>query len=262
MTNNIEHFYLVFQEDKLALIKNNNAYSFLHKSDVWPVRDRPIHAIEEREFNSYFAIEIDSQTILASDIQWLSLKEACHLLPPHYFSILSKAAQIILWDKQHQFCGFCGAKTRDEPNKLEKKCIECNAVFYSRIAPSIIVLIRKGEEILMARSPHFSPGVHALIAGFVEPGENLEEAVHREVFEEVGLKIKNLRYYNSQSWPFPNVLMLGFIADYESGDIVMQESEIESAGWYTKENLPGFPSYSFSISSQMIKAFVAGEFEH
>lgn len=108
----------------------------------------------------------------------------------------------------------------------------------------------------MARSPHFAPGVYGLIAGFVDPGENIEEAVHREVKEEVGLKIKNLVYYGSQPWPFPDSLMLAFTADYESGEIVMEPGEIEAAGWYKYNNLPGLPSSTLSIGMKLIMDFV------
>jgi NAD+ diphosphatase len=118
-------------------------------------------------------------------------------------------------------------------------------------------LIHRDDQILMARSPHFPPGVYGLIAGFVEAGESVEEAVHREVKEEVGLAIKNLRYFGSQAWPFPDSLMIGFFAEYESGDLLIDHSEIEEAGWYHYDQLPGHPSVTISIAYKLIKAFIA-----
>jgi NAD+ diphosphatase len=109
----------------------------------------------------------------------------------------------------------------------------------------------------MARSPHFIPGAYGLIAGFIEVGESIEEAVHREVKEEVSINIKNLRYFGSQPWPFPDSLMIGFIADYASGEINIDHEEIEAAGWYKFDNLPGRPSTRISIASQLIEHFVA-----
>lgn len=108
----------------------------------------------------------------------------------------------------------------------------------------------------MARSPHFLPGIYGLIAGFVETGESIEETVHREVAEEVGIKIKNLSYFGSQPWPFPDSLMIAFMAEYESGEIIIDKNEIEEAGWYRYDDLPGRPSMSFSIASTMLDNFI------
>lgn len=132
----------------------------------------------------------------------------------------------------------------------------CHLSFFPRISPSIIVLIKKADHLLMARSPHFLPGVYGLIAGFIDAGESIEEAVHREVKEEVGLKIKNLSYFGSQQWPFPDSLMIAFTADYCSGDITINPDEIEEAGWYKYNNLPGRPQTSVSIASKLIDNFI------
>jgi len=120
----------------------------------------------------------------------------------------------------------------------------------------VIVRIERGDEILLARSPHFAPGVYSTIAGFVEPGESLEETVIREVREEVGVEVANVRYFGSQPWPFPNSLMIGFVADYASGDLRLQEGEIEDAGWFTSDTLPGLPS-RYSIARRLIDEFIS-----
>ena len=127
---------------------------------------------------------------------------------------------------------------------------------FPRLSPAVIVLVQRGNQLLMARSRHFAPGVYSVLAGFVEPGETLEEAVEREVFEETGIRVKDIRYFGSQPWPFPHSLMIGFTARYAGGEIKINDEEIEDAGWYTADRLPGQPG-KISIARQLIEWFVA-----
>ena len=136
------------------------------------------------------------------------------------------------------------------------RCDSCESQHYPRLAPSMIVLVTRGDEILLARSPRFVIGVYSTLAGFVEPGESVEHCVAREVREEVGLEVKNLHYIGSQGWPFPHSLMLGFHAEYAGGDIVMQEDEIEDARWFRVDDLPPLPA-SRSIARHLIDLYVA-----
>jgi NAD+ diphosphatase len=136
-----------------------------------------------------------------------------------------------------------------------KQCPQCKLVNYPRLSPSIIVAVRRGNELLLARSPRFPAGMYSVLAGFVEPGETLEQAVEREVQEEVGLTVKNICYFGSQPWPFPNSLMIGYRAEYAGGEIQIDRVEIEDAGWYTAEHLPAIPS-RISIARQLIEAFI------
>ena len=157
----------------------------------------------------------------------------------------------------HQFCGICGTGTIRNNNNKFVSCPSCQIEVYPHIAPCIVVRIHKGEQILMARGINFLPGAWGLIAGFVEIGESLEEAVHREVKEEVGLEISDIKYWNSQPWPFPNnTLMVGFTATYKSGEIVIDPNEIETASFYSKNNLPGLPTTGYSLSSRMINEYI------
>lgn len=204
----------------------------------------------------YYCAEIIHKNNYTNKFHTVSFRQALSLVYPDEYAMAVKALSIINWDKNHQFCGRCGKNTVYQDNKFERTCLFCKIHFYPRISPSIIVLIYKGDHLVMARSPHFQPGVYALIAGFVEAGENVEEAVHREVKEEIGLEIKNLSYFGSQPWPFPDSLMLAFIAEYQSGDIVIDTNEIEEAGWYKFDNLPGRPSNSISIASKLIDYFI------
>ncbi len=171
------------------------------------------------------------------------------------FYLIGRAKQIVDWYNHHQHCGQCGHVTESGQNDRSTKCSQCGLMFYPRLSPSIIVCINKGDDILLAQNAQARAKFYSTLAGFVEPGESIEETVHREVFEEVGLKIKNLRYFGSQSWPFPNSLMLGFHAEYESGEIIIQEEELSDAQWFHYNNLPNKPA-SISISGWLINDFI------
>ena len=171
------------------------------------------------------------------------------------YQIAGKAVLVNDWYISHRFCGRCGTPTQIDEKDMMLKCPNCGQNHYPRIAPAIIVAIRKGDELLMAKHSYHDNIRYALIAGFVEPGEGIEEAVHREVLEEVGIKIKNLQYQRSQSWPFPNSLMLGFTAEYESGDIKVDGDEIVKALWFKKDEIIRYES-DISISDWLIQDFI------
>tara|TARA_B100000902_G_scaffold394578_1_gene451199 strand:- start:428 stop:1270 length:843 start_codon:yes stop_codon:yes gene_type:complete len=171
------------------------------------------------------------------------------------FYLAGRALQVVDWSECHQFCGRCGKATQDHKSDRAKQCIECRLISYPRLSPSIIVLVTRGEEMLLARNANWPSGMYSTLAGFVEAGESIEQTVHREVMEEVGLKVENLRYFGSQSWPFPNSLMLGFHAEYKSGDIVCQPGEIADAQWFTERSLPQTPPKT-AISGWLIDEFI------
>ena len=167
----------------------------------------------------------------------------------------TKAVLVNDWYISHKFCGRCGAMTQVDEKDMMLKCPKCGQVHYPRIAPAIIVAIRNEDKLLMAQHSYHDSIRFALIAGFVEPGESMEEAVHREVLEEVGIKIKNLNYKKSQSWPFPNSLMLAFEAEYESGEIKVDGDEIVKAKWFKKDEIIRYAS-DISISDWLIQEFI------
>lgn len=168
------------------------------------------------------------------------------------YLLLSRAHQLATWNKDHQFCGRCGTAMREKhPTEHTKICPKCTLRHYPRISPCIIVSIRKGDHILLARGLHAPKGKFSNIAGFVEAGETLEQAVAREVREEVGLEVSNIQYIDSQPWSFPHQLMVGFFADYTSGDIAPAPGEIDEADWYHIDDLPHIPN-SATISGQLI----------
>ncbi len=171
-----------------------------------------------------------------------------------FLGVAARASHILLFDRTTKFCGVCGARNRLMEAELAKRCPECDQVIYPRLSPAIIVLVRRDNEVLLARSPGFPPGVYSVVAGFVEPGETIEHAVHREVMEEIGITICNLHYIGSQPWPFPDSLMIGFVASYAGGTIRADKTEIEDAGWFKRGELPGLPG-PLSLSRVLIDLF-------
>lgn len=171
------------------------------------------------------------------------------------FYLAGRAQQLIDWLDTHRYCGRCGTETVDHKTDRARECPNCGHIAYPRLSPSIIVLVRKGDEMLLARNANWPSGFYSTLAGFVEPGESVEQTLHREVLEEVGVRVKNLHYLGSQSWPFPNSLMLGYHADYDGGDIVCQEGEIADAQWFRFDAMPNVPPPT-AISRWLIDAFV------
>ena len=161
------------------------------------------------------------------------------------------AAQLVRWNKSHTYCGRCGQPMSDKTDERAKECRDCNLISYPRLSPAVIVAVVKDGKLLLARSTRSPTGFFSVLAGFVEPGETLEECVVREVFEEVGIWVKNVQYFGSQLWPFPDSLMLGFTAEYSHGEITLNPSEIADAGWFTADNLPNIPP-KISIARRLI----------
>ncbi len=167
-----------------------------------------------------------------------------------------KANQILDWYKAHRFCGYCGQATIPDATQLAVRCISCNHHFFPRINPCVIVLVLKGDKMLLAKNARYRTNFLSCLAGFIEVGESAEDTVIREVKEESGLDVENIRYFKSQSWPFPSQLMLGFYADYKSGEIVPEPGEIEEADWYGIDDLPQVPSGKISVAGELIENFI------
>ncbi|AKB74141.1 NADH pyrophosphatase [Methanosarcina lacustris Z-7289] len=202
-----------------------------------------------------YSVELPADVRAPEGMEFVDLRKAHSEISEGCFELVNKAVQVMEWDRTNQFCSRCGTKTLQKPGERGKECPACGELFYPRISPAVIVLIRKGHEILLARSPNFPPGMYSLVAGFVEPGESAEAAVAREVWEEVGIKIKNINYFGTQAWPFPNSLMIGFTAEYDSEDIRPDGVEIEDAKWFSVEELPALPG-KISISRKLIDHFL------
>ena len=214
-----------------------------------------VQYLGHRNATACYAAEIAPGAALPKGWEYSGIRELFGRVPEDELAIAALAVQIIDFDRTTQFCGRCGAGTRQLRTERAKFCSDCNLITYPRLSPAIIVLVQKEDQILLARSTRFPPGLHSVIAGFVEPGEMLEYAVQREVREEVGIEVKNIQYFGSESWPFPHSLMIGFIADYASGEISIDNNEIVSAGWFYRDHLPPIPS-PLSISRALIDCWV------
>ncbi|VEG92534.1 NAD(+) diphosphatase [Legionella spiritensis] len=248
----------VVQNRTILMVNRNGEYQLPFFKDISEYKDKITCLHELGSFNgckSYCA-EITLGYEQNDGLTFVPIKRALDQFEDDCFSLIVRSTQILDWYKNHKYCGICGKETLQISALLEAHCKSCNFVFYPRISPSIIVLIKNQSKIIMARGEHFAEGVYGLIAGFVSPGETLEESVHREVLEEVGIKVKNIQYFGSQPWPFPDSLMIAFEADYDSGEIVIDDVEIKEAGWYDINNLPGMPSSSKSIARVMIDNFI------
>ena len=157
------------------------------------------------------------------------------------FSLGGRAVQIVEWGRNHRFCGRCGTATGPIPGERAKRCPACGLSTYPRLSPAVIVRVTRGDEILLARNARFPAAFFSVLAGFVEPGESLEGTVRRELQEEVAIAVKEIRYFSSQPWPFPNSLMIGFTAEWAAGEVTVDQSELAEAGWFTVDTLPSIP---------------------
>jgi len=250
-------WWFVFQGNKL-LIKPNGSEATIPfgpemKRFGYPLTRR--HFLGELDGNACYALELAEGQPLPEGVAMEGLRQVFGRVDEDFFWVAARAVQIVDWDRTHQFCSRCGAPTVQRESERSKECPKCGQIHFPRLAPAVIVRVERGNQILMARSRHFAPGVFSVLAGFVEPGETLEEAVAREVKEESGIRVKDIRYFGSQPWPFPHSLMIGFTAEYAGGEIALEDSELEAADWYTAENLPPQPG-KISIARKLIDAFV------
>ncbi|RPJ12015.1 MAG: NAD(+) diphosphatase [Deltaproteobacteria bacterium] len=202
-----------------------------------------------------YSAELAEGVVAPPEMALEGLRQIYDRIGEGLFWVAARAIQIVDWDRTQQFCGRCGEPTKTRAEERAKECSRCGLLHFPRLAPAIIVLIERGHKVLLARSRHFAPGLYSVLAGFVEPGETLEEAVIREVREEVGLVIKEIRYFGSQPWPFPHSLMIGFTAAYESGEITLEDPEVEDAGWFMPGSLPTLPG-KISIARKLIDWFL------
>jgi NAD+ diphosphatase len=202
------------------------------------------------------AIGLDENTELPEGFRLDGLRVAYHSLPTVDYRTAGTARQKVEWYRTHRFCSRCGSPNEASPSGEAMVCTACAQMHFPRVAPAVIVLVQRGPEALLGRSPHFTEGVYSTLAGFVEAGESLEECVHREIREEVGVAVTNLRYFGSQPHPFPNSLMVGFVADWAEGEIRIDPDEIEDARWFRHDALPDLP-HPMSIARALIEDFVA-----
>jgi len=203
-----------------------------------------------------YAVEVVDGSAPHRGMEFEGLRKIYGLLDDDLFSLAGKALQIIDWDRTHRFCGRCGSETRTHATERAKECVRCGLLHFPRLAPAIIVLVKREHEIMLARARRFTAAMYSTLAGFVEPGETLEEAVVREVKEESGITVKEICYFGSQPWPFPHSLMIGFTAKYASGQITLNDDENVDIGWFAPQSLPSQLPSEMSIARKLINSFL------
>jgi NAD+ diphosphatase len=246
-------FWLFRCENKLLITACNNGgniFPYGRASDFGNPED-PLLVGESQGIPCY-AAELDTLPENFSG-ELISVRSLFSVAGATEIYLAGRASQLLDWKRDQQYCGRCSARTARKVGEFVMVCPVCGHLAYPRISPAVMVLIGRGDDLLLARGPHFKPGVFSALAGFVEAGETLEQCARREVREEVGIEITNLRYFGSQSWPFPNSLMVAFFADYAGGIITPDPAEIEAANWFASSALPALPE-PVSISRQLINA--------
>jgi len=213
-----------------------------NKTDIHNIT--PLGEVEVKTYS------IKPDTKIGDKYELCGLRASFHKLPNELYLKAGKCEEILYWDKNTQYCGVCGGRMKLHTD-ISKKCERCGKEVWPQLATAIIVLIHRGDDVLLVHANNFRGNYYGLVAGFVETGETLEQAVKREVQEETGLQIKDLRYFASQPWPYPCGLMVGFYAEYESGEITLQRSELGAGGWFNRHNMPAIPD-KLSIARRLI----------
>ncbi|MFT6791881.1 MAG: NAD+ diphosphatase [Cellvibrionaceae bacterium] len=247
-----EYHILIYQQ-QLVVDEANN---WLHSSRSHQF----LHLLSGAEFidvhrNSDRIVKVVELIDPVETGKFLSYRDLLEAHPEDRLGLISRALQLLTWKKQHRFCGQCGQMTVTHQRESALACPQCDALYYPRISPCIMCLIVREDRCLLAHHRRHAQSVYSTLAGFVEAGESLEQTLHREVFEEVGLGVSRLEYFRSQNWPFPHQLMVGFFATYASGDITVDGEEIVEAQWFHYGHLPQIPPPG-TLSGQLISEFV------
>ena len=250
-------WWFIFRDNRLLVEENNGSitiprFKSPEQKNIQLVRH---HYLGQLGKINCYSGELDPKTSIPTGYTSLGLRQLFGLIGDDLMGVAGRAVHILYWDSTTQYCGRCGQKIFPKTEEKAKECPGCGLIIYPQLAPAVIILIERGNELLLARSPHFQKGLYSVIAGFVEPGETLEQTVTREIREEVGIEVQNIRYFGSQHWPFPHSLMIAFTAEYLKGQIIVDQREIEDACWFTIDHLPLIPS-KMSISRQLIDWFI------
>jgi NAD+ diphosphatase len=250
-------WWFAFQRDKLLVHPESSQAAIPCLADFielgLPVLSQ--HYLGRLGSRDCYAVEVPDGITPPQGMIFEGLRQIYGKIDEDLFSVAGRAVQIIDWDRTHQFCGRCGVRMKTRPTERAKECPQCGLLHFPRLAPAIIVLVERGPEMLLARGRRFSTAMYSALAGFVESGETLEEAVIREVREETGISVKKIRYFGSQPWPFPHSLMIGFTATYAAGQITLGDGENLDVRWFTADNLPPLPS-KISIARKLIDSFL------
>lgn len=237
--------YFVFCQSDLVLEKTTDGYRIPTEP---PTELKPWTTVMNVDGEK--AYRIDLPLLGNENYEMCGLRQSYYKLSEEDYLKAGKCHELLYWDQNTKYCGVCGGLMKFHTD-ISKRCEHCGKEVWPQLATAVIVLVRKGDEVLLVHANNFRTDFYGLVAGFVETGETLEEAVHREVMEETGLHIKNLKYFASQPWPYPCGLMVGFTADYDGGKIHLQRSELSKGAWFDKDHLPHIPE-KLSIARHLI----------
>ena len=252
-----QNVYFIIKDQNIIIVSDPDRHRIPTENEisVLNLNIEQSHFIGLWNDHCCYALEWPTHLTLSAPLEFTTLREAFNYFSSAEIHAISIASQIVTWDKTFRFCGQCGQPTTELAAERAKVCRSCGLTNYPRLSPSIIVSVIKDRSILLARSPRFLNGMYSILAGFVEPGETLEECVQREIKEEVGIEVENIRYFGSQNWPFPHSMMIGFTADYSRGEITIDNKEIIAAQWFKADEVPRLPG-SYSIARKMIDCFI------
>ena len=246
--------WFAFHDARIAVCSASDAPCLpycLHLSEYGLNPLRP-HYLGRYDGRHCYAVALAEATPLPEGWQLMGLRDAFGVIEAGLAALSGRAFQILEWDRNHQYCSRCGTPTLQRTDERSRACPECKLTSYPPISPAVMVLITDGaRRVLLARKPIWPAGRFSALAGFVEPGETLEDTVARETREEVGVEVTNIRYFGSQPWPFPHSLMIAFTAEYAGGEVRPDGVEIEEARWFEADELPKLPP-SISISRRLI----------
>ena len=255
-----EKYFFVFCKESVLLEERLDGSYAIPLSEEPPTEVKPwtvimdVTTFEGHEVKAYY-IDMPPASSRPLSLNPVPLRQSYYKLPLPFYLLAGKCAELLYWERSNRFCGVCGGRMKMHTN-ISKQCEQCGKEQWPQVAPAVIVLIHRGpDEVLLARGRSFRSNFYGLIAGFVETGETLEEAVHREVMEETGLRIQNLRYFGSQPWPYPSGVMVGYNADYLCGELHVQRDELRKAAWFRRDNLPNLPE-KLSIARKLIDAWL------
>lgn len=252
-------YWFVFCKDELLLQKNGDGTCTVPYAEEPPVslaEWHTVHRITPLGGYACRAVRIDAPVPEDNRYRMMGLRASFDVLPREMYLCAGKAEEILYWDATTKFCGVCGAPMKLHTD-ISKRCVNCGKEVWPQLATAVIVLVRRGDSILMVHAHNLKGKYYGLVAGFVETGETLEECVRRELMEETGIKVGNIRYFGSQPWPYPCGLMVGFYADYAEGELRLQRSEIACGGWFGRDSLPAIPG-KMSMARMLIDAWLEG----
>lgn len=251
-------YWFIFKKEKILVpTAGNHAAPLLIRALDIPELGAAdgLHIGQLNHINCYAIFDHTEKGIEIPDTEWISLRLGYGKFDYEMFQIYGTARHLLFWAENNRFCGRCGRPMALKTDERCYLCAGCGFTSYPRISPAVIVSIERDGRLLLARGRRFTAEIYSVLAGFVEPGESLEECIKREIQEEIGIEIKNVKYFKSQPWPFPDSLMIAFTAEYAGGELTIDQDEIVDAGWYSPEDFPALPG-KFSIARALIDHFV------